>query len=84
MGIYHVPLPAEYFSAISFCVDCYVWGALSVGWKFMVPLYCGWSLIAVGGIGLVDCQGFLVRGACTCVLVGGARSLLSGVQLSVQ
>ena len=34
----------------------------------------------MGGIGLVDCQGFLVRGARMCVLVGGAGSLLSGVQ----
>ena len=33
------------------------------------------------GIGLVAYQGFLVRGACICVLVGGAGSLLSGVQL---
>ena len=34
----------------------------------------------VGGVGLVACQGFLVREACICVLVGGAGSLLSGVQ----
>ena len=27
-----------------------------------------------------DCQGFLVREACISVLVGGAGSLLSGVQ----
>ena len=31
-------------------------------------------------VGLVACQGFLVGGACLCVLVGGAGSLLSGVQ----
>ena len=36
----------------------------------------------MGGIGLVDCQGFLARGACICVLVGGAGSLLSEVQLT--
>ena len=41
VGLYHVPLPAEYFSAFSFCLDCCVWGTLSGGWKFMVPLYCG-------------------------------------------
>jgi len=29
--------------------------------------------------GLVACQGFLVEGACVCVLVGGAGALLSGV-----
>ena len=38
----------------------------------------------MGGVGLVAYQGFLVRGACICVLVGGAGSLLSGVQRSVQ
>ena len=36
----------------------------------------------MGGVGLVACQGFLVRGACICVLVGGAGSLLSEVQLT--
>ena len=34
----------------------------------------------MGGFGLVACQGFLVREACVRVLVGGAGSLLSGVQ----
>ena len=34
----------------------------------------------MGGVGLVACQGFLVRGACVCVLVGGAESLLSDMQ----
>ena len=34
----------------------------------------------MGGVGLVACQGFLVRQAYTCVLVGEAGSLLSGVQ----
>ena len=32
------------------------------------------------GVGLVACQGFLVREACVGVLVGGAGFLLSGVQ----
>ena len=41
-----------------------------------------WSLLPVCGVGLVACQGFLVRGACICVLVGGAGSLLSEVQLT--
>ena len=31
------------------------------------------------GIGLLAYQGFLIRGACICVLVDGAGSLLSGV-----
>ena len=39
-----------------------------------------WRFLPVGGIGQVACQDFLVREACVCVLVGGARSLLSGVQ----
>ena len=34
----------------------------------------------MGGVGQVACQGFLVRGACVCVFMGGAGSLLSGVQ----
>jgi len=34
----------------------------------------------VVGVGQVTCQGFLVREACIGVLVGGAGSLLSGVQ----
>ena len=38
----------------------------------------------MGGVGWVACQGFLVRGACVGVLVGGAGFLLSGVQRSVQ
>ena len=39
-----------------------------------------WSLLPLGGVGLVASQGFLVRGACICFQVGGAESLLSGVQ----
>ena len=34
----------------------------------------------VGRVGHVACQGFLVREACVSVLMGGAGSLLSGVQ----
>ena len=34
----------------------------------------------MGGVGLVACQGFLVREACVIVLVGGAGFLLSAVQ----
>ena len=40
------------------------------------------SLFPVGGVELVACQGFLVREACVCVLVGEAGSLLSGVSSS--
>ena len=50
----------------------------------MVPLYCGGcSLLGGegrGGAGRVACRGFLVREAWVGVLVGGAGSLLSGVQ----
>ena len=48
--IYHVPLPAGYFSVFSFCLYCCVWGGLSVCWKFVVSLYCG--IAPVCGIGL--------------------------------
>ena len=34
----------------------------------------------LGGVGLVDCQGFLVREACVCVLVGEAGSLLFSLE----
>ena len=34
----------------------------------------------MGGVGLVAYQGFMVRGTCVCVLVGGAGSLLSELQ----
>ena len=36
------------------------------------------------GLGWAGGQGFLVREACICILVGGAGSHLSKVQLSVQ
>ena len=46
--------------------------------------FCGssllWRFLPVGGIGLVACQGFLVKEACISVLVDGAGSLLFGVQ----
>ena len=31
-----------------------------------------WNFLAVGGVGQVACQGFLVREACVGVLVGGS------------
>ena len=48
MGIYHDPLPADYFSAFSFCLDCCVWVGLSVVWEFVVSLNCGGSSLWVG------------------------------------
>ena len=39
-----------------------------------------WKFLPVGGVEQVTCQGFLVREVCIGVLVGGAGSLLSGVQ----
>ena len=39
-----------------------------------------WRLLPMGGVGLVARQAFLVREACIGVLLGGAGSLLSGVQ----
>jgi len=79
VGIYPTPLPAGYFSAFSFCLYCCVWGGLSVFWQF-VEFSLLWSFFTVGGVGLVACQGFLVREACVIVLVGGAGFLLSAVQ----
>ena len=78
VGIYHVLLPAEYFSAFSFCLNCCVWGGVSVCWKFVVPLYCGGSSLWVG---LDD---WLVKvswlGKLESIMVGGAGSPLSGMQ----
>ena len=39
-----------------------------------------WRFLLVGRVGRVACPGVLVREACIGVLVGGAGSLLSGVQ----
>ena len=39
-----------------------------------------WRFFPVGEVGRVACQGFLVMEVCVSVLVGEARSLLSGVQ----
>ena len=48
VGIYPVPLPAGYFSAFSSCLDCCVWGGLSVFWPFVVPVYYGGSSLWMG------------------------------------
>ena len=48
VGIYPVPLSSRYLSAFSFCLYCCVWGGLSIFWQFVVPLYCGVSLLWVG------------------------------------
>ena len=45
---------AEYFSAFSFCLECCVWGGLSVCWKFVVPFCCGGSSLWVGLDELLD------------------------------
>ena len=55
-----------------------------MGWPFHILAVCGsfllWSFLAVGPVGRVACEDFLVREACVSVLVGGAGFLLSGVQ----
>ena len=79
VDIYPVPLPAGYFSASSSCLDCCVWGGLSVFWQF-VEFSLLWSFFTVGGVVPVAYQGFLVREACVGVLVAGAGFLLSEVQ----
>ena len=76
---YPVPLPAEYFFAYSSCLECCVWGGLSVFWQF-VEFSLLWSFLAVGGVVQVACQGFLVWEACVGVLVGGGGFPLSEVQ----
>ena len=76
VGIYPVPLPAEYFSVFSSCLYWCVWGGLSIFWQF-VEFSLLRSFLAVGGVGLMACQGFLDREACFSVLVGGAGFLLS-------
>ena len=48
LGIFHIPLPAGYFSAFSSYLDWCIWGGLSVLWQFVVPLYCGGSSQWVG------------------------------------
>ena len=57
---------------------------LCLGWPFRILAVCVssllWRFLAVGGVGRVACQGFLVREACVGVLVGGAGFLVSGVQ----
>ena len=78
MGIYLVPLPAEYSSVSSSCLYCCVWGDLSVFWQF-VEFSLLWSFLAVGGVLRVAYQGFLAREACVGILMGGA-GVLSGVQ----
>ena len=78
MGIYPVPLPAEYFSAFSSCLDCCVWVAFPYSGSLWSSLL--WNFLAVGGFVQVACQDFLVREACVSVLVDGAGFLLSGVQ----
>ena len=82
MGIYYVPLPSEYFSAFSSCLD------FCLALPFCMLEVCGssllWRFLPVGGDGRVGCQGFLVREDFHSVLVGRAGSFLSGVQRSVQ
>ena len=60
---------------------------MCLGRPFHILAVCGssllWKFLAVGGVGWVACQGFLVREAYVSVLVGGAGFLLSGVQCSV-
>ena len=41
VGIFHVPLPVGYFSALSSCLYCCVWSGISVFWWSVVPFYCG-------------------------------------------
>ena len=49
VGIYPVPLPAEYSSVSSSCLYCCVSGGLSVFWEF-VEFSLLWSFLTVGGV----------------------------------
>ena len=40
VGFFHVALLVGYFSAFSSCLDCCVWGGLSVFCWSVVPFYC--------------------------------------------
>ena len=82
MGIFHVPLPAGYFSAFSSSLDCWIWGGLCI--LVVYGSFILWRFLPVGGAGCLACGGLLVREAYVSVLVGGAGFLLSGVQWSVQ
>jgi len=79
VGMYPVPLPAEFSSVSSSCLYSCVWGGLSVFLQF-VEFSLLWSFLALGGVVSVVCQGFLVREACVGVLVDGAGFLFSGAQ----
>ena len=54
-------------------------------WAFCILEVCGSFLLCrfypVGGVGLLACQGFLVREACVGVLVRGTRFLLCGEEM---
>ena len=67
-----------YFSAFSFCLDCCLGCSFCRLKVYDSSLLC--RLLPVGGVGLVACQGFLVREVCVPVLVVGAGFLLSGLQ----
>ena len=40
VGVFHVPLPAGYFSPFSSLLDWCVWSGLSVFWWSVDPFYC--------------------------------------------
>ena len=68
----NIPLPFHLVQVTVFQVAFLYAGSL---WFLLL-----WRFLPVGGVGRVACQGFLVRDACVSVLVGGAGSIVSGVQ----
>ena len=62
-----------------YCGGSSLWVGLD-DWLVKVSWLGKLESVLMGGVGRVVCQGFLVREACVGVLVGGAGSLLSGVQ----
>ena len=95
-GRLHISSSLVWFGVLLSCsFTCWVFLCLFIlfrllcfGCPICILAVCGsfllWRFLAVGGIGWVACQSFLVREACVGVLVGVARFLLSGVQWSVQ
>ena len=69
---------------LSISLSLILFRLLCLGWPFCILAVCVssllWRFLAVGGVGRVACQGFLVREACVSVLVGGAGFLLSGMK----
>ena len=77
LGIYPVPLPAEYPLSLHLVYIAVFGVAFLYSGSLWISLYCGGFLLWMGLDGWIV-KGFLVREACVSVLVDGAGFLLSG------